>query len=812
MSAWYNDRDGGSNGGHVPSDYLFVSQIQAPLPRTPLVVPSFWFDWAVTTCRIRDKVARKALSASAWIVAVAALALGAAHAITADNFSSVPAIASLFLAIFGIVIGITAHKAPMSVAALTVLTAAAILVARTIENDSSSSHSSATELLFFASQVVLVLGLVFIIRRRLTGQVANVLADGLIVGIGAWLIVWVYLVQPSLGITGNSATFTTIRSLTLGVAMIVLFLLVTLLFSETVPSPANAFVGIAISLSLTGLILRAVVSRGDVSFSTATLDSPLLMAVALIGAGFIHPSIRHIAEDGTHTVVPALMTRLLTTTSSLVAPIIILAIDKPANSQDTTVRTVTACILAAVVMSRVVQSVRQNAGTQEQLVRNALTDSLTGLPNRVLMLQHIESAMRSSWKTHLQPTVLFIDVDRFKNINDSLGHSIGDDVLTEVSRRLTSAVPTHATVARIAGDEFVVLDTTTESVTQSVLLAEKVLDSLRSPITTRDGDMFVTASIGVAYAPIAVELSANELMRHADTAMYRAKNAGRNCIALFDESMLESVTKRLDVETALYRALERNELHLVHQPIVDIDLGIVVGFEALMRWDRGQSQVVSPDEFIPIAEETGIIVPLGSWALNDALTQLRSWIDAGHCSASTTMSVNVSVRQLHDPQFVTVVTEALASSGVAAEQLWLEVTESVMITEPTQALASLHRLNALGVRIAIDDFGTGYSSLSLLQRFPIQCIKIDRAFVNDLVTEPATQNIVRTIIAMALAMGADVVAEGVETTEQLTQLNALNCHRAQGYLFSRPVHVDDVPRVVKFIEDTTNWREITQAN
>ena len=812
MSAWYNDRDGGSNGGHVTSDYLLVGQIQAPLPCTPLVVPSFGFDWAVTTCRFRDKVARKALSASSWFLAIAGVSLGATHAVIADSFSTVPALACLVLAIFGIVIGISAHKAPMSIAALTALTAAAILAARIFENDSKSSQSLVSESLFLTSQILLVLGLVLIVRRRLTGQAANVLADGLIVGIGAWLIVWVYLVQPSLGITGNSASFTSIRSLTLGVAMIVLFLLVTLLFSETVPSPANAFIGLAIALGLAGLILRAVVSRGDVSFSTATLDAPLLMAVALAGAAFIHPTIRHIAEAGSHTVVPALMTRLLTTTSSLIAPIIILAIDKPTNSQDTTVRTITVCILAAVVMSRVVQSVRLNAHTQEQLVKSALTDSLTGLPNRVLMLQHIESAMRTSWKTNLQPTVLFIDVDRFKNINDSLGHSIGDDVLTEVSRRLTSAVPTHATVARIAGDEFVILDTTTETVTQSVLLAEKVLDSLRSPITTRDGDMFVTASIGVAYAPTAVELSANELMRHADTAMYRAKNAGRNCIALFDESMLESVTKRLDVETALYRALERNELHLVHQPIVDIDLGIVVGFEALMRWDRGQSQVVSPDEFIPIAEETGIIVPLGSWAINDALTQLRSWIDAGHCSPSTTMSVNVSVRQLHDPQFVTVVTEALASSGIPAEQLWLEVTESVMITEPTQALASLHRLNTIGVRIAIDDFGTGYSSLSLLQRFPIQCIKIDRAFVNDVVTEPATQNIVRTIIAMATAMGADIVAEGVESIEQLSQLASLECHRAQGYLFSRPVHVDDVPRVVKFIEDPTHWREITAQN
>jgi len=757
-------------------------------------------------------VPRKALSASAWILSILAVALGAAHALNANGFSSAPAIACLTIGAIGVVLGMAANKAPLPVIVLTLLIAISILAARIIENNGTTTHSLVTESLLLVSQLLLVVGLGFIIRLRLTGQAGNVLADGLIVGIGAWLIVWVYLVQPSLGVTGNSASITTIRSITLGVAMIVLFLLATLLFSQSVPSPANAFISIAIALTLTGLILRAVVSRGDVSFSVATLDAPFIMAIALAGAGFAHPAVRHIAASGSHAVVPALMTRLLTTTSSLVAPIIVLAIDKPDNNQDTTVRTISVCILVAVVMSRVVQSVRLNANTQDQLVRNALTDSLTGLPNRVLMLQHIETAMRSSWRTHLQPTLLFIDVDRFKNINDSLGHSIGDDVLTEVSRRLTSAVPTHATVARIAGDEFVVLDATTETVTQSVLLAEQVLHSLRSPITTRDGDMFVTASIGVAYAPTAVELSANELMRHADTAMYRAKNAGRNCIALFDESMLESVTKRLDVETALYRALERNELHLVHQPIVDIDLGIVVGFEALMRWDRGQAHVVAPDEFIPIAEETGIIVPLGSWAINDALTQLRSWIDAGHCSASTTMSVNVSVRQLHDPQFVTVVTEALAASGVPAEQLWLEVTESVMITEPTQALASLHRLNALGVRIAIDDFGTGYSSLSLLQRFPIQCIKIDRAFVNDVVTEPATQNIVRTIIAMAMAMGADVVAEGVETTEQLAQLTSLDCHRAQGYLFSRPVHVDDVPRVVKFIEDTTNWREITQPN
>jgi EAL domain-containing protein (putative c-di-GMP-specific phosphodiesterase class I) len=306
-----------------------------------------------------------------------------------------------------------------------------------------------------------------------------------------------------------------------------------------------------------------------------------------------------------------------------------------------------------------------------------------------------------------------------------------------------------------------------------------------------------------------MELSADDLLRHADTAMYRAKGAGRNCIALFDDSMLQTVSQRLDVETALYRALERNELHLVHQPIVDIDLGIVVGFEALMRWNRSDGAIVSPAEFIPIAEETGTIVPLGSWAINDALTHLRQWIETGVVTPSTTMSVNVSPRQLNDPQFVTTVSNALQATGIPAEQLWLEVTESVMITEPAQALSALRRLNTLGVRIAIDDFGTGYSSLSLLQQFPIQCVKIDRAFVQNITDEVGTRNLVKTIIAMADALGADVVAEGIETEGQLRVLQSLECHRAQGYFISKPVATADVPDTVKQLHDVETWSQRT---
>ena len=751
-------------------------------------------------------MARRALAASSWVVATVGIALACLHGVSGHRIDSSYAIAATLLALIGILGGIAIHRPPTSIVATSSFT----LVLLISSLKSSSVHQSATwsEFLILMSQLTLVAGLIIFVRYRLGPRASSVLADGLIVGLGAWVLIWVILVQPAIQESSGSAV-TTLRAITLGAAMVVLFLLATLLFSESSPSPSVGFLGLAVFFGLIGIVLRAMSFRQDFSISETTFTTPFLVTCGFAAAGFLHPTVRHIFTTGSSRTSPPLMTRLVTTTASLIAPVVVLAITDPYDTRDRIIRTVSVSVLAIVVMLRVIQSVRANARTQEHLVKNALTDSLTGLPNRILMLEHIESAVQQAWRTSRQPTVLFIDVDRFKNINDSLGHSIGDNVLTMVASRLIAAVPPHATVARIAGDEFVVLDATTESPTQSVLLAETVLDAFREPVNTPEGDMFVTASIGVAYSPKGVDLSADDLMRHADTAMYRAKAAGRNCIALFDDSMLEKVSKRLDVETALYRALERKELHLVHQPIIDVDLGIVVGFEALMRWDRGGGDIVPPSDFIPIAEETGTIVPLGSWALNDALTQLRHWIDTDVVSPSTTMSVNVSPRQLHDPQFVSIVSEALSSSGIPAEQLWLEVTESVMITEATQALSALRRLNSLGVRIAIDDFGTGYSSLSLLQKFPIQCIKIDRAFVQHLTTEESTRNLVRTIIAMANAMGADIVAEGIESKDQLSALASMRCHKAQGYFISRPISVADVPEVVRQLQDIDAWRART---
>lgn len=433
---------------------------------------------------------------------------------------------------------------------------------------------------------------------------------------------------------------------------------------------------------------------------------------------------------------------------------------------------------------------RRSERRRNALLESTQIDALTGLPNRILLLHRIEQLLRGSWSRDEHPSLLFIDLDRFKNINDSFGHEAGDELLTIVGRRIRDVVPADATVARLSSDEFAVLLPAATSEAAAALLAEALLVDIREPLALRRGDVFITASIGVATISATKNSSAEDLLRHADNAMYRAKDAGRNGVGLYDASMQERVAHRLALETALHRALERNELQLFHQPILDIERGEVVGFEALMRWQRGEGELVSPAEFIPIAEDNGTIVEIGAWALREALGQLRDWITHGICPADATMSVNVSPRQLGDPAFPDVVRAALDGAGLGPSSLWLEVTESLMIGEPELALESLRTLGEGGVRIAMDDFGTGYSSLSLLQKFPLHRVKIDRAFVMGVADDGADRSLVRTIIAMASALDLDLVAEGVETMPQLQALGQLGCGKAQGYLISRPVPAD----------------------
>ena len=687
--------------------------------------------------------------------------------------------------------------------------AVASTTAQVLDNQFANVNLQAIpESLFLLVQITLALGLLLIIRRRIGNDPMSVLGDGLIVALGAWFLIWVVFLQPSFDSDSTVVLITGIQGATLAISAIVLFSLATLLFGDAARTPAVWLIAFAITFVLLGDFLYAANDSGRVEIATQYINASYVFCLFLCSAAFVHHSISTITEHGAARTQRPLLGRLITTTAALTIPVVVLALTEAADQTDRAVRAISVFVLSIAVTARVIHAVRANASTQRSLIHSAQTDALTGLPNRSLMLTHVSAALEFAEQDQRHPSVLFIDVDRFKNINDSLGHQAGDNVLIAVAQRLRNALPERCVVGRISGDEFVILDPGTRGASDAMIVADKILASFNEPLSLRQGDVFVSTSIGVATFQKHLSSGADDLLRHADTAMYRAKDAGRNCVAIFDETMLERVTQRLAVETALYRALERRELRLVHQPIVDIELGDVVGFEALMRWTRDDGSIISPAEFIPIAEETGTIVPIGAWALLEALTHLRGWINEGICSREATMSVNVSPRQLHDPNFVPVVHEALQRSHIAPDQLWLEITEGVMIAQPEQALEALTKLCALGVRVAIDDFGTGYSSLSLLQKFPIQRLKIDRSFVNGVADDLSARSLVRTIIAMGDSLGLDMVAEGVESVRQLQALAELRCAKAQGYLISHPVAPESMGATVASLTQFGEWSKL----
>ncbi|MEY4606178.1 MAG: hypothetical protein RLY45_938 [Actinomycetota bacterium] len=625
------------------------------------------------------------------------------------------------------------------------------------------------------------------------------LGDAGIVALGSWVTAWVLISQPLADRVGERSLGVIVHSLQQPAASVALYLAAIAVLARPHRSPAVWMLGSGITAIASGALMATLADVGHVgdwaSRWTLTLTSLGLFA---IGAAVVHPTSAAAFRHGDEPRSPT--ARLVLTTSFLIAPTVSLAATGPDDTTDRVVRAVAALVLAGVVIGRVAAAVRANSRHRAELIHDAQTDPLTGLANRTVLIQRTNDLLRTSWNQDLHPTMFFIDVDRFKNINDSLGHAAGDEVLMAVARRLRDALPDDATVARMSGDEYAVLHPSLDSHAASMAQAEQLLALFREPLTLSSGDVFITVSVGAAAINLTTTTSPDDLVRHAHTAMYRAKDSGRNCVAVYDESMHERVAHRLAVETALYRALDRRELRLYHQPILDLRTGDVVGFEALMRWQKADGGMVSPAEFIPIAEETGTIVPIGAWALLEALTTLQQWIAEGVCSPEATMSVNVSPRQLSDASFPSVVSEALTRSGASPHSLWLEVTESVMISEPEVALATLRKLRGLGVRVAMDDFGTGYSSLSLLQKFPLQRLKIDRAFVQGLADNPNDRSLVRTIVAMGSSLGLDMVAEGVESVHQLQVLSDLGCHKAQGYLISHPVPPEAMRSTVSALE------------
>jgi diguanylate cyclase (GGDEF)-like protein/PAS domain S-box-containing protein len=431
-----------------------------------------------------------------------------------------------------------------------------------------------------------------------------------------------------------------------------------------------------------------------------------------------------------------------------------------------------------------IQDVTERKRAEEQLRHQALHDSLTGLPNRALFQDRVDQALLALERRPGVLAVLFLDLDNFKLVNDTLGHPVGDELLLAVAQRLSELTRPTDTVARLSGDEFGILCEQLGGAGEAVQIAERLTEVLALPLRIEERELVATASVGIVIA--AAGATTESLLRDADVAMYRAKSAGPGRYEIFDPAMHKRALERLDMEHALRTAIERDEFRLVYQPIVALDSGVPIACEALLRWQRPELGTVSPDDFIPIAEETGMIVPIGRWVLARACIEATRWREILGPNAPT-VNVNLSPRQLADADLVHHVTEALAESGLEHRALCLEITESAMIGGFERATEALGLLRGLGVTAAIDDFGSGVSSLGRLKELPLEVLKIDKAFVDGLVRGKEDRAIIAAVKALAEALDLTSVAEGVETAEQADELRRLGCHAAQGFYFSRPL-------------------------
>jgi diguanylate cyclase (GGDEF)-like protein len=424
---------------------------------------------------------------------------------------------------------------------------------------------------------------------------------------------------------------------------------------------------------------------------------------------------------------------------------------------------------------------------EERLLHDATHDSLTGLPNRVLFYDRLERAIAYFQNRPEYPfAVLFLDVDQFKVINDSLGHNFGDEILSTIANRLKSCLRTGDTVARLGGDEFVILLEGSQGLETILAAALRILDEIRIPVSNNDHQVYITASIGIVPS-IAGYRQPEDVLRDADIAMYRAKALGKNRYEIFNPNLRIQAISRLEIENDLRRALEMQEFTLYYQPIIVLETGQITGFETLIRWRHPTRGIVSPAEFIPIAEETGLIIGLGQWVLEQACAQVKIWQELFPELQPLHISVNISGKQFVLPDFTQRIEEALTSSGVSATTLMLEITETVFINNAPQASMVFNQLCELGVQLQIDDFGTGYSSLSYLQHFPIHTIKIDQSFIQGMGVSFKNSELVHTILDMAHDLGMEAIAEGIETDAQLEELRRSGCKFGQGYLLSRPM-------------------------